>query len=148
MKGVCIWSYSCPHFPAFRLNADRYSKCGKIRTRITPNTGTFYVVAIKTLKTNKAPEADEILAEALKMVGKTLAKHCTTSKLFGLKRLHQKTGMIRSLCQSSGKGPESEFSDHREISLLSVAGKVFTTYKKSHCCVREANMREPQAGFH
>ena len=50
-KSVLVWSYSGPFFPAFRLNAKRYSvslniesEYGKIRTRITPNTGTFYVV--------------------------------------------------------------------------------------------------------
>ena len=42
-----FWS----HFPAFGLNTKRYfvslriqSKCGKMRTRITPNTHTFYAV--------------------------------------------------------------------------------------------------------
>ena len=41
----------CPHFPAFGLNMERYgvslriqSECGKMRTRITPKTNTFYVV--------------------------------------------------------------------------------------------------------
>ena len=40
----------CPHFPAFRLNMERYgislriqSECGKIRTRITPDMDTFHV---------------------------------------------------------------------------------------------------------
>ena len=40
-------------FPAFELNTERYgvslqiqSKCGKIRTRITPNTDTFHAVLI------------------------------------------------------------------------------------------------------
>ena len=44
-------SYSDPYFPAFGLNMERYSvslriqsKCGKIRTRISPNTDTFYAV--------------------------------------------------------------------------------------------------------
>ena len=39
------------YFPAFRLNTERYSvslhyqsKCGKIRTRKTPNTVTFHAV--------------------------------------------------------------------------------------------------------
>ena len=41
----------CPHFPTFGLNTGSYSvslriqsECGKIRTRITPNTDTFYAV--------------------------------------------------------------------------------------------------------
>ena len=53
MKSVCIWSYSGPHFPAFGLNRERYGvcECGKIWTRITRNTGTFYLVWVeKTLK--------------------------------------------------------------------------------------------------
>ena len=45
MKSLRIWSYSGPHFPAFELNTERYSvKMLKMWTRITPNTGTFYVV--------------------------------------------------------------------------------------------------------
>ena len=51
VKTVRIRSYSGPHFPTFGLNMERYgvslciqSKCGKIRTRTTPNTDTFYVV--------------------------------------------------------------------------------------------------------
>ena len=54
-KSVHIWSYSCsgPHFPAFRLNTERYrvplriqSECGKMWTRITSNTDTFYAVSL------------------------------------------------------------------------------------------------------
>ena len=51
-KSVRIRSYSGPHFPAFALKTERYeislpiqsecgSECGKMRTRITPNTDTF-----------------------------------------------------------------------------------------------------------
>ena len=43
--------YSGPHFPTFGLNTGRYSlsfriqsKCGEMRTRITPNTDTFHAV--------------------------------------------------------------------------------------------------------
>ena len=51
VKSVRIRSYFGPHFPAFRLNTERYflslriqSKCEKMRARITPNTDTFYLV--------------------------------------------------------------------------------------------------------
>ena len=51
VRSVPIRTYSGPHFPAFRLNAKRYGvslhiqpECGKIRTRITPNTDTFHGV--------------------------------------------------------------------------------------------------------
>ena len=51
VKSVRIRSYSGPHFPAFGLNTQRYSvshriqsECEKMRTRITPNTDTFYAV--------------------------------------------------------------------------------------------------------
>ena len=44
VKSVRIGSYSGLHFPAFKLNMERYSvsfclqsECGKLRTRITPN---------------------------------------------------------------------------------------------------------------
>ena len=53
VKIVRIWSYSGPHFPAFRLNTERYevslliqSEYGKMRTRTTPNTDTFQAVTI------------------------------------------------------------------------------------------------------
>ena len=49
VKSVRIRSYSALHFPAFGLNMERYSaslcmqsQCGKIRTRITQSTDTFY----------------------------------------------------------------------------------------------------------
>ena len=51
IKSVRIRSYSGPYFPAFGLNTERHgvflsiqSECGKIRTRITPNTVTFNLV--------------------------------------------------------------------------------------------------------
>ena len=53
VKSVRIRSYSGPHFPAFGLNTQRYgvslcvqTESGKMRTRITPNTGTFHAVTI------------------------------------------------------------------------------------------------------
>ena len=45
VKSVRIRSYSGLYFATFGLNTERspYSpKCGKIRTRITPNTDTFH----------------------------------------------------------------------------------------------------------
>ena len=42
VKSVRIWGYSGPRFPAFRLNTERYS--GKMQSRITPNTDSFYAV--------------------------------------------------------------------------------------------------------
>ena len=57
VKIVRIQSYSGPHFPAFKLNTERYrvslriqSKCGKMRTRITSNTNTFYAVRGRCVK--------------------------------------------------------------------------------------------------
>ena len=51
VKPVRIQIYSGPYFPAFGLNTEGYgvslhilSECGKIRTRITPNTDTFHAV--------------------------------------------------------------------------------------------------------
>ena len=48
VKIVRIRGYSGPYFPGFGLNTERYSvslriqsECGKILTRITPNTDTF-----------------------------------------------------------------------------------------------------------
>ena len=46
-------NHSGTHFPAFGLNTDRYeaslriqSECGKMLTRITPNTETFSAVIV------------------------------------------------------------------------------------------------------
>ena len=51
VKIVLIRSYSGPNFLSFGLNIERYgvsrriqSQCGKMWTRITPNTGTFHTV--------------------------------------------------------------------------------------------------------
>ena len=51
VKIVRIWRYSGMHFPTFGLNTERYrvslriqSECGKMRTRITPNTDAFHAV--------------------------------------------------------------------------------------------------------
>ena len=51
VKSVRIRSYSGPYFPVFGLNTERYisSEWGKIRTRISPNTDTFYAVMIMGL---------------------------------------------------------------------------------------------------
>ena len=52
-KSVRTRNYSGLYFPAFGLNTERYSVCGKMRecgkiwTRITPNTDTFYAVKRK-----------------------------------------------------------------------------------------------------
>ena len=53
VKSVRIRSYSGPHFPAFGLNMERYSislrvqsECGKMRTKIIPNTDTFCAVTL------------------------------------------------------------------------------------------------------
>ena len=54
VKCVYIRSFSGSYFPAFDLNTEIYSvnlstqsKCGKIRTRKTPKTDTFYAVWMK-----------------------------------------------------------------------------------------------------
>ena len=43
---VDIRTYSGPYFPTFGLNVSLriQSECGKMRTRITPNSVTFYTV--------------------------------------------------------------------------------------------------------
>ena len=53
VKTVRIRSCSGPYFPASGLNTESYgvsvriqSECEKIRTRITPNTGTFHAVRV------------------------------------------------------------------------------------------------------
>ena len=42
VKSARIWSDPGLHFPAFVLRI--LSECGKVRTRVTSNTDTFYAV--------------------------------------------------------------------------------------------------------
>ena len=58
-----FWSLFFPHFAAFGLNTERYSVClriqsefGKIRTRITPNTDTFYAAMVRGVKWSSSSE--------------------------------------------------------------------------------------------
>ena len=53
IKSVRIRSYSGPYFSVFGLNTERHevslriqSECGKMRTRITPNTYTFHAACL------------------------------------------------------------------------------------------------------
>ena len=68
VKAVCIRSYSGQYFSVFGLNAERYGvslrvqpECGRIRTRITPNTGTSHAVAILYANVVTTPEGNFIL---------------------------------------------------------------------------------------
>ena len=47
LKSARIWSFFRPYFAAFGLCI--LFKCGKIRTRKTPNTGTFHAVVVVVL---------------------------------------------------------------------------------------------------
>ena len=51
VQGVRIWRYSGQFFPTFELNTKRHgvslriqSECGKMWTRVTPNTDAFHAV--------------------------------------------------------------------------------------------------------
>ena len=53
MESVPIRRFSGPYFPAFGLNTERYgvslriqSEWGKMRTKKTPNTGTFHTLIV------------------------------------------------------------------------------------------------------
>ena len=47
MKSVPIWNYSGPHFSCIFPRLDHIqSECGKMRTRITSNTDSFYAVFV------------------------------------------------------------------------------------------------------
>ena len=56
VKSVRIRSFTSPYFPAFGLNTEIYrvnlpikSECGKIRTKKTLNTDTFYTVCLDNI---------------------------------------------------------------------------------------------------
>ena len=59
VKSAGIWGFTGPHFSAFgliteiyRLNLSIQSECGKMRTRKTSNTNTFYAVELISADTN------------------------------------------------------------------------------------------------
>ena len=96
VKSVRIRSYSGPYFSAFGLNAEWYlvslrihSECGKIRSRITLNIGTFYAVNLSeqwlmtTLSTHNisAQEALVVISmlEFLKALKERSWKYSSTS---------------------------------------------------------------------
>ena len=68
-------------FPALGLNAGRYgvslriqSECGKMRIRITPNTGTFYAVNVCSINDTSSSESME-KAAAVEMFGRSISLH-------------------------------------------------------------------------
>ena len=59
-----------PHFPAFGPNTEKYevslriqSECGKMRSRITPNTGPFYAMKVADNGSDKTDGNKEIWDE-------------------------------------------------------------------------------------
>ena len=53
VKSIRVQSFFGPYFLAFELNTEKYgvslrtqSKCGKIRTRKSPNAETFHAVKV------------------------------------------------------------------------------------------------------
>ena len=82
MKSVRTRIYSGPYFPAFELNTDRYSvslriqlKCGKIPTRITPNTDIFYAVE-KFVVNDKDTRIDQVSLVLNKVRRPSKWSHC------------------------------------------------------------------------
>ena len=77
VKSVRIRSYFGPYFPAFGLNMEGYgvslhiqSECGKMGTRITPNTDTFHavhVISALLLQKTKAKDHAVILERRLEL---------------------------------------------------------------------------------
>ena len=89
VKIVGIRSFSGPYFPAFGLNTERYSvslrirsECRKIRTRKSPNTGTFdAVIQTEFLESGKFPQS-WIHSDKESKMGRKVRKSFQTSKLF------------------------------------------------------------------
>jgi len=109
--------------------------------------------AIKKLKLGRSPGGDSIAPEMVKLapMSATFALHDLFGKLWtsGHVPSEWKEGIITSLYK--GKGPKSDCSSYRPISLLSVPGKVFThvllaridplltrkpCYRKGYCAMR------------
>ena len=58
VKSAHIRSYSGPYFPVCSVSLRIQSEYGKIQTRITPNTGTFYAVIVSLLLISIHPPWD------------------------------------------------------------------------------------------
>ncbi|CAM4548289.1 unnamed protein product [Leuciscus chuanchicus] len=106
-------------------------------------------VAIKSLKNNKAPGVDSVVAEALKHGREVLEGHL--NMLLGL---IWRTEVIptawkwATIIPTFKKGDKSECKNYRGISLLSIIGKVFMKIIHRRMLKRrEEAAREEQAGF-
>ena len=107
VKSVRIRSYSGPHSPAFGL---RYSvslhiqsECGKMRTRITPNTDTFYA------ENTKKNENDNLVAHKIKFFNKVRFMVSSLSNLAG--NLGQE--LRKGKCENCKSGLDyTAFKDH------------------------------------
>ena len=96
VKSVRIQNYSGPHFPAFGLNTESdtriQSECGKMRTRITPNTDTFYEVNIAKTRCLKKCFKDCLQISLLKLIEVLRINFCSISgeqKLINLLKFTQ-----------------------------------------------------------
>ena len=85
VKSVRILSYSGLHFPSFGQNTERYgvshriqSECGKIRTRITPNTDTFHAVNNSFISLKKLRK---LFSQNKSLFWKILPKHAIIEQL-------------------------------------------------------------------
>ena len=64
MRNAHIRNFSGPYFPTFEMITERHfvslrilSECGKIRSRKTPNTDTFYALYISGSESRKLHKA-------------------------------------------------------------------------------------------
>ena len=130
VKTVRIRSYSGPCFPAFRLNAERYSvslriqpECAKIRTRITPNTDT--VKQIRTAVKQIKPSWDYTANSKSK---KKIFEILLLIKVFIVLLVHIKWQkqpfagfLLKSFWKLSEKRTENHFQKHRQAKVCNFA---------------------------
>ena len=79
LKSPRIRAYSGPYFHAFEMNTKRFevslriqSECGKVRTRIIPNTGTFHAVFMHCTRGAGAARNREIMKSVRQLVSNRL----------------------------------------------------------------------------
>ena len=129
-SSVRIWSYSGPHFPTFGPNRKRCgvsirirSKCGKMRTRITPNTVLFHAVQLsqKKKKNQATPTTTTTTTTTIKR-SKTIQDKIVISKL-----ILCVCGFIFKVLQSFSCSLLYQISETKDVFLI-IQHDIFCNY--------------------
>ena len=101
--------------------------------------------AVNSLKNNKAPVADQILAEVLKRGGYPMWRHLHSLQRYRPLAFSFNIGKMGIICPSTKKCDWAVCGNSRAISLLSGAGKVVGYDLLDHLFARVGNIIMPES---